>query len=101
MRVSVIIPTRHRPDLLRGTLLSLSCQTAGASTFEVIVVDNGPSEESAVVASSFRNAIAQLRYVEEPTPGLHNARHRGMAEARADILVYADDDIEAFPGWIE
>jgi len=101
MQVSVIIPTRHRPDLLRGALLSLSHQTARHRSFEVLVVDNGPSAENAAITNSFRGAIAEIRYVEETSPGLHNARHRGLLEARADILVYIDDDIEAVPGWIE
>jgi glycosyltransferase involved in cell wall biosynthesis len=32
---------------------------------------------------------------------LHIGRHRGLKESKSDILVYADDDIEAFPSWLE
>lgn len=99
--LSVIIPTRNRPELLKDALTSLVYQTVCHDAFEVIVVDNGSSAESAETVDSFYGVIKNFRYVVEPSPGLHNARHRGLREAKADLLVYADDDIEAFPGWLE
>ena len=45
--------------------------------------------------------IPNLRYYYDSTPGLHVGRHFGVRHARSDILVYADDDIEAFPPWLE
>jgi glycosyltransferase involved in cell wall biosynthesis len=99
--LSVIIPTRNRSEYLRRTLASLSLQSISQTEFEVIVVDNAPSEDTAAITASFQNTVVNLRYVVEPAPGLHNARHKGMREARWDFLVYIDDDIEACPGWME
>lgn len=101
MKLSVIIPTRNRVTLLEKALKSLLVQTFSQVHFEIIVVDNGPSEEAAEVSRKFQGAIKNLRYVIEPSPGLHNARHSGMREARSEFLVYVDDDIEASPGWLE
>lgn len=101
MELTVIIPTRNRQASLKRALQSLVSQTFQHSRFEVIVVDNGPSSESAEVTKGFLCSIGNLLYVEEPVTGLHNARHRGMREARSDRLVFVDDDIEAFPGWLE
>lgn len=101
IELTVIIPTRNRHASLKLALQSLSSQTFHHSRFEVIVVDNGPSCKSAEVTKDFLCSIGNLFYAEEPSPGLHNARHRGMREARTDRLVFVDDDIEAFPGWLE
>jgi glycosyltransferase involved in cell wall biosynthesis len=101
MELSVVIPTRNRPDSLKRALSSISCQSIQKSCFEVIVVDNGPSHETAAIAKSFMGKIANLRYFEEISSGLHNARHKGMREARSEVLVYIDDDVETFPDWLE
>jgi glucosyl-dolichyl phosphate glucuronosyltransferase len=53
------------------------------------------------VYEAYRDRITHLRYFFDDTPGLHIGRHKGMQVAVADILVYADDDIEAFPTWLE
>ncbi len=69
--------------------------------FEVIIVDNGSTDSTKQIFESYRNRITNLRYCFDDTPGLHVGRHRGMQEAESETLVYADDDIEAFPTWLE
>jgi len=101
IKISVVIPTRKRPRELRAALFSLVEQTMPQSCYEVIIVDNGPSQETAAVAECYRDRIANLRYVEEPEPGLHSARHRGMREACGSLLVYIDDDVEVDPTWLQ
>jgi glucosyl-dolichyl phosphate glucuronosyltransferase len=68
--------------------------------FEVIVVDNGSRDDTADVAASYA-ARLNLRCVAAPEPGLHVGRHAGCREAASDVLMYADDDIEATPTWVE
>jgi len=99
--LSVIIPTRNRAKSLADTLASLVKQTYSADWYEVLVIDNGSTDNSRDVYTTFRDKIPQLRYFYEEKPGLHVGRHLGMKMARSDILVYADDDIEAFPTWLE
>lgn len=99
MHLSIILPTRNRAPLLDDCLASLVGQNLPADQFEVLVVDNGSTDYTAEVAQ--RNAIQiPLRYLFEPEPGLHNARHAGLREANADILVFGDDDIVADPDWL-
>lgn len=69
--------------------------------FEVVVIDNGSGDDTKGVVDSFQGRIRNLRYFYEKTPGLYVGRHKGLKEASSDILVYADDDIRAFPSWIE
>lgn len=68
--------------------------------FEVLVIDNGSSDNTHEIVEQFSDKLESLRYFYEAEPGLHVGRHRGMLEARGDILVFADDDIEALPTWL-
>ncbi len=100
MKVSVIIPTRNRADLLEVTLQSLVEQTMPIKDFEVIVVDNGSTDNTPEVATRFKSLL-QVKYVYEKQPGLHRGRHAGWQNARSNYLAFADDDIRAFPSWLE
>jgi glycosyltransferase involved in cell wall biosynthesis len=99
--LSVIVPTRNRASLLRLALQSLTKQTLPAERFEVLVVDNGSTDSTRQVVEEHQRQEWALRYFFEATPGLHAGRHRGLKEARGEVLVYADDDIEATPSWLE
>lgn len=99
--LSVIIPTINRSPYLKRTLESIVGQIYPMTSFEVIVIDNGSTDNTKEVAELFNQRIMNLRYYYAPAPGLHVGRHLGMRMANSDILVYADDDIEAFPTWLE
>lgn len=101
MYISVIIPTRNRCDYLKDALDSIVTQTLSKDLFEVIVVDNGSTDKTSDVVKEFDKKIPNLLYVYEPRPGLHEGRHAGLRTAIGEILVYADDDIIAFPTWLE
>jgi glycosyltransferase involved in cell wall biosynthesis len=100
MKASVIIPTRNRADALVRCLRSLTCQTLPAEKFEVLVIDNGSIDHTPDVAEEY-GSLLQLTYVAAPEPGLHVGRHEGMRRANTDVLMFADDDIVAEPGWVE
>jgi len=99
--LSVIIPTRNRANLLNKALTSLVNQTYPQQNFEVIVIDNGSTDNTKEIVESYIQLIPQIHYIFEPEPGLHRGRHAGLNAASGDILVYGDDDIEAFPTWLE
>lgn len=99
-KLSVIIPTRNRSALLGNALNSLITQQYPKDDFEVIVIDNGSVDDTKAVVDSFIGKL-NIYYQYNNTPGLHVGRHVGLNNARADILVYADDDIEAYPTWLE
>ncbi len=101
MLLSVIIPTRNRSHLLAGLLDSMARLNPANFEWEVLVIDNGSTDDTAMVA---RQKIAELpvtiRYFFEAQPGLHNGRHRGAREARGDYLGYLDDDMLLEPTWL-
>lgn len=101
MGLSVIIPTCNRAALLEKALTSILAQTCSQEHFEVIVVDNGSTDNTPDIVGSFKSRLKNIRYFFERQPGLHVGRHKGLIEAESNLLVYADDDIEAFPTWLQ
>jgi glycosyltransferase involved in cell wall biosynthesis len=99
--LSVIIPTYNRADLLIKALHSLLRQTFPIQQFEVLVVDNGSTDNTREIVRETKKKLVNLHYYFIAQPGLHAARHLGMEKAQSDILVYTDDDIEALPTWLE
>ncbi|MFC1695077.1 glycosyltransferase [Pseudomonadota bacterium] len=99
--LSLIIPTRNRADFLEKAIRSLRSQTLSKNRFELIVVDNGSTDHTSDLAQTLAREWPNLRYFLEPEPGLHVGRHRGLAESTNELLVFADDDIQATPTWLE
>lgn len=91
MRVSVIIPTYNRPDLLRRVLSSIARQSLAARDYEVLVADDGsnpPLTLSDVATVPFHLAVLQQQH-QGPTA----ARNLAAGHSRGDVLVFLDDDI--------
>ncbi len=101
IKLSVIVPTRNRARDLKAALESIVFQTLPHELFEVIVVDNGSMDNTKEIVQGFENQIKNIVYIYDKNPGLHIGRHRGLLHAKAEILVYADDDIKALPTWLE
>lgn len=95
--VTVAICTRNRSQSIGATLDSLLHQSY--ASFEVLVVDNAPSDDS--TARIINSNYPTVRYVLEPHPGLDWARNRAILEARGELLAYIDDDAIAEPRWVE
>lgn len=98
--ISVVIPTRNRADLLAPALSSLLKQDLAPSRFEVLVIDNGSTDDTQRVIDQYKVQLTNLTSIYAPEPGLHTGRHAGMKAAKGNILVFADDDIEALPSWL-
>lgn len=93
---SIIIPTLNRAELLRGSLDSLASQDFPAKNFEVIVIDDGSSDQTASVCRQFIEKL-QLRYFYQDNSGIAAAKNLGIFAARGDILIFFDDDDVADP----
>jgi glycosyltransferase involved in cell wall biosynthesis len=95
--VSIVIPTRDRPDDLRECLRAIFAQETERRV-EIIVVDNHPeSGLTPPVVAEFSG----IRLVTEPRRGSAYARNRGLLASRGSIIVWSDDDVVAPAGWLE
>lgn len=98
---SIIICTRNRADCLRKTLAALNGVNVSAQlSAEVIVVDNGSTDDTAAVVKECRFDKVVLKSLSEPQTGQSRSRNRGMAEANGDIIVFTDDDVIPSPDWL-
>ena len=89
MDVTVIVPTRNRSALLAMTLRSVLRQQD--VELEVIVIDEGSTDDTAAMLS--RLGDARVRVVRHEVPcGVSTARNRGAAEAVGEWLGFVDDD---------
>lgn len=78
-----------------------SLQRQTLSSFELLLVDNAadPTLEACVAAFN-TDARVPVRYLAEPEPGAHTARHAGARVASGDLLVFTDDDVSFDDGWL-
>ncbi len=96
--VSVVIPTRNRPDIASKAVKSALAQTF--KSIEVIVVLDGPDE--ATVNELKQIEDPRLRVIELPVNGgAARARNIGVKEAKGNWIAFLDDDDEWLPEKIE
>lgn len=95
--VSVIIPARDAAPTLEQTLRALAAQELD-EPFEVLVVDDGSTDDTAAIAARW---APQVRLVRSPVSGGPGAaRNRGAAAAGAPVLAFTDADCFPAPGWL-
>jgi len=102
--VSVIICCYNSAARLPETLAHLRRQEAPEGVpWEVIIVDNNSTDDTARVATECwpAGAASPLRIVKEAKAGVGYARQRGIRESRYEILVFADDDNWLCAGWLQ
>ncbi|TYP67359.1 glycosyltransferase [Stutzerimonas stutzeri] len=101
MLITVIMCTRNRARQLHHVLDSfVALRQPDNATWEMIVVDNGSTDDTPAVIEAFSDRLP-LRRVWQPEAGLSNARNAGVAAAKGDYICWTDDDVELDPGWLE
>ncbi len=98
MRASVVIPVRNARSTLGQQLAALSDQNI-EGPWEIIVVDNGSTDESCDVVAEWQRRLPNLRLVTEPTPGAGAARNAGARAATSPCLLFCDADDVVSPSW--
>lgn len=101
MKISVIVPTKNNGDRVGATLRHLFHQTIAAEHYEIVVVDNGSTDNTEEVLSGLQKEAVNLRWVKEYKTGRAHARNRGISESRGEVVLFLDDDIEVEANHLE
>ncbi|MGN6401214.1 MAG: glycosyltransferase family 2 protein [Flavisolibacter sp.] len=102
MKISVVIPTFHRPHLLQRCLLALREQRFDQPDYEVIVVSDGPDEMANEIVSKFASSDRRFIFLQMPTKkGPAAARNFGWQHAAGVLIAFTDDDTIPHNDWLK
>jgi cellulose synthase/poly-beta-1,6-N-acetylglucosamine synthase-like glycosyltransferase len=101
--ISVVIATRNRAGLLASTLVAVSRQHWPGDRLEIVVADNGSTDDTAAVVSAARCALGAplMRYVYVGRPGKSHAVNAAFQEIRGDLIALTDDDVQPDVDWLK
>jgi glycosyltransferase involved in cell wall biosynthesis len=102
MKITVILCTYNRCQSLARALESVGVsQMPQHVRWEVLVVDNNSSDDTALVVRNCQDRFpGKFRYVFESKAGKSHALNRGIQETDADVLAFMDDDVEVRHDWL-
>jgi glycosyltransferase involved in cell wall biosynthesis len=95
MKATVVIPVYNAEETLAACLRGLKAQDFPQGLYEVIVVNDGSSDNSAAVAADF-----DVRLLEQDNQGAPAARNLGLAKARGDWVAFTDADCIPSRSWL-
>lgn len=101
--LSVIICTYNREECILAALDSLNVQIFDKSKYEVLLINNNSTDNTASLCEHYGadKPDFRYRYFVEKTQGLSYARNRGIAESMGDIVIFMDDDAKAEPDYLQ
>jgi glycosyltransferase involved in cell wall biosynthesis len=102
LKVSVVIPTCNRKEILHKCLVALANQTISGEEYEVIVVDDGSGDRSAEAAREFLGKnFGRWQVLEGPNRGPAHARNSGILVSSAPLILLLGDDMIGAPDLLE
>lgn len=96
----VVLCTYNRSALLAGALEALCSQSADPLSYEIIVVDNNSTDQTADIVNACCDRRVRVRCIRETRQGLAYARNAGIAATDAELIAFTDDDVRVAPDWI-
>jgi len=102
MFLSVVIPTYNRLPILRQCLEALERQELAApiERFEVVLVDDGSTDDTVVWLEANAASLPHLRLIRQDHGGPAEGRNRGVEQARGDVVVFIDSDLVVLPDFL-
>ncbi len=102
LRLSVVLPTFERAEVLRRNLRQLADQTLDPQAYEIIVIDDGSKDHTAtVVEDAIRSSACRITYLRHDNRGPGYTQNRGIRQASAPLILLLADDILLTPPALE
>jgi glycosyltransferase involved in cell wall biosynthesis len=102
MRATIQLCTFNRAPLLERVLDACFEQTAGGDTYEVVLVNDGSTDDTpAVIARAQARATCPFTVVNQPNSGLAKGRNAGIARSQGERIIFIDDDVLPIPTFVE
>ncbi len=99
-KISVIIPTYNRINELQKLLFSLIEQNLDKDKFEIIVVDDGSTDNTQELVKELQNKNRNINYLRIKNSGRSVARNIGASIAKSNIIAFVDSDCIADKNWL-
>lgn len=100
IRISIVIPTYNKSVLLNMVLGRMLREVFGQDSVEIMVVDDGSTDDTRQVLRYWAGKFARLRWIRMDHKGVAAARNLGVLESAGDLIVFLDDDCLCGRGWI-
>ncbi len=101
MRATIQLCTYNRARLLERVLDACFEQTIDGAAYEVVLVNDGSTDETAAVIARARvQATCAFEVVEQQNSGLARGRNAGIARARGERVIFIDDDVLPLPDFV-
>lgn len=97
MQISVVIPAYDAAKYLNRCIESVAKQDLPYDCYEVIVINDGSTDDTVAVLDSLCDRYSFLKYVTVANAGVSCARNRGIVEASGEYLLFLDADDRIFP----
>jgi GT2 family glycosyltransferase len=99
VKVSVVMPTKDRAELIEGALQAILANTF--RDFELILVDQGRGHGAADIADRLGQTDRRVRTIRDTGIGASRARNLGAGAGTGEIIAFIDDDCVARPDWLQ
>jgi len=96
--ISFLVPTYNAEETLSPCLDSIMVQRGPK---EILIIDDGSTDGSADVASSYASRCPEVRLLRKIHGGEASALNFGIGEARGDLIAFVEADVELSPDWLE
>lgn len=96
--VSAIMPVRNRAGMIPDAIRSVLAQSH--PNWELIIVDDGSTDDTVEVVKSFAATDSRIRLVTQPPSGVCLARNAGLDQANGEFVTFIDSDNEWLPDFI-
>lgn len=98
LNFSIIIPVYNRPQEIEELLESLSLQTY-ANTFEVLIIEDGSTDKSDLIAEKYKSKL-NIQYFFKENSGAGASRNYGMQQANGNYFIILDSDVIVPPQYV-